>query len=658
MCSVGIEDPTGMIGIQYDFNSALAGAFNPNQGVFNPFLGGFDPFGLGGGFGGLGGGFGGLGGFGGTTGNTGGTATPGTGNVGDPITPGTAVTFERSALGFLTVGFTPLTGCIPHTVCFDSAITPAASTCAGSDTVPSTFSFHWLFGDSSEGFTPRICHTWVRPGTYGVVMTITDEFGTTANINFDVRICDVPQVVIIADPQGGTVPLNVDAEARALSTSVQITSPVTWTLDRLGTNNQPGQFLSLGVWQGSPTSLRLDSPGLYRLSAIFQGTDALSGLPTAGIGTVFLFVAAPTDIIEDSIVITESQFVIDWVGKRDGFDADGLPPSNGSTAPGLGFPDNPENDTMSVRGYLSLRGAQMSDLANRVVRIVLNGVDTIFEGVLDASGKATLAANDQGRIGQFQIKLPSGQFWLSVRRSLYVQLGLSDATEQKLLPAHFSIGIDGLYPPPGSPGALITYGYRSKAFTAGPPALGSGVGVYRFGAFTGQGAIQAGFGRPGGQEVLLTGAFMVLDAKLKLEGNSVFADLKGKLARYGGDDLRPRDQSDVAVSLGNFTENLNFTATGGFRARGKPPAQSFTFKRPKMLGQTGIAALQWKNQAGDFRIKTYGLPNELVGLNPSLGIQTLTLGLVITPDGAQVYNGVSQFDVTKKSATEFVRKAR
>ena len=49
------------------------------------------------------------------------------------------------------------------------------------------------------------------------------------------------------------------------------------------------------------------------------------------------------------------------------------------------------------------------------------------------------------------------------------------------------------------------------------------------------------------------------------------------------------------------------------------------------------------------------MPNELVGLNSSLGTQALKAGLTITPDGAQVYEGTSTFQVTKTSPTDFVR---
>jgi hypothetical protein len=130
------------------------------------------------------------------------------------------------------------------------------------------------------------------------------------------------------------------------------------------------------------------------------------------------------------------------------------------------------------------------------------------------------------------------------------------------------------------------------------------------------------------------------------------------LARYGGDSLQPKDSSDVLVRLGTFSEPLNFTTTGGFKAKGRAPSQTFSFKRPKTLGKTGIASFQYRNRVGYFTLKTNGIPVELTGLNPALDRQILDLGLTITPDAAQQYTGNSRFEVTKTKINEFSRKAK
>jgi hypothetical protein len=663
LCTVGIESPGGGLGIQYDFNSAVGG-FNPNTQIFgqnafnNPFQnnnGGFQGGGLNTGFGQ------GVGVQQGT--NTGGTNN---GNTQQPITPGTSITFAKSSLGQLSVASTPRQGCLPLTVCFTTEVTVPVAQCASTQAVPHSFGFHWIFGDNAEGFTQNICHTWVQSGTYQVVAEVIDEFGNVSRLTFTVTVCDVPDVVIIASPQGGIAPLTVELSAQGFLpqantspiTSIQLTGP-NWQVDKLGGFNEPGQFVTIGTTSGSPVTARLDLPGLYRVTATFTGQD--QGLNTSGVGVVFIYVGSPNDLVDDSLIITSSKFVIDWVGKRDGADPDGLPPNNGSATPGLGFPDNPEGDTMIVRGMMNLPGLSPSLLLGRRTRVILNGIDAIFDGTLDAAGNATFKDPLTGRAGTFHVDLPGGTFVLSVKRGLFVQLGLADATERRLLPAFFRFEIEGLYPPPGSPGALITYDYRSTAFNAGPPASGQAIGIYQFGQFTKDAPIVSStdFGaRPGGQEVLLTGAFFVTKATYKLNGNQVAADIKGKLARFGGDDLRPSENSDVVIGIGNYSETFNFSTTPGFKVSGKAPAHRFSFKRNKRLTKTGIAQFMWANKAGDFRIKTYALPNELVGINPALGVQIIKTSFAVTPDNNNIFNGLATYELLKKSPTQFIRPTK
>jgi hypothetical protein len=675
LASVGIEDQTGLLGIQYEFNSALGGAIlanNNNQNVnLNPFI---NPFANGGnnglGFGnGLGGGFG-------NNVNPNPNQNVNTpvnnGLNSQPITPGTALVFSRSVLGFLQVATTPRNGCVPFTVCFLSNILIPVSTCTGitntnqnSSAASKAFGFQWTFGDNSEAFTPTVCHTWVTAGTYQASLKITDEFGTSSTLPFIVRICDVPDVVISLSPQGGLAPLIVDLDATASSPTVIIQGAPVWQVDRLGAQNQPGIYSTLGTTTGTPVQAHFDTPGIYRVTVSFSGTDTSSGLPTTGVGTAFVFVASATDVIEDSLIITESKFTIDWVGKRDGEDPDGLstsPGGAGNSTPGQGMPDNPENDTLFVRGYISLPGVTTSDLLGRRVTLSLNGTENIFEGVLDASGNAKMNDILLNRFGSFSVRLPSGAFSCNVHRSLYTLLGVADATEARLLPAQFGVTIDGIFPtPPATGTALITYDYRSHGFNFGPPAMGAGNGSYKFGGHTKDGFVSGPpdqSGRPGGMTQLISGAFLVTSAKIKLEGNNVYADLKGLLSRYGGDALRPADNSDVVISIGSYSEVLNFTSTTGFKTTGKYPSQRFTFKRPKSLGKTGIAQFNWQDRAGTFALKTNAIPNELVGINPAIGVQTLVLNLQITPESSQVYNGQSRFEITKKSATQYLRNLK
>jgi|GEM_PF-2504506 len=688
LASVGLEGPGGARGIQYDFNSALGGGggaqvFDPNNPNANPFFG--NPF-FGGGFGGAGDGFGG-GGFGGGGFGAGGAFGGGGANNGNglstvqqqfnPISPGTSLVFSVSALGFLNVTPQSSQGCIPHQVCFQSNVTVPPSSCATGQNTPSEFSFHWVFDAARgfEGFTPNICFTYIIPGSYSVLLEVTDNVGTVSRFIFPVNVCDLPEVVVFATPQGGTVPVTIDLEARAkgqqfvagAAPTVLFTS-TTWIVDLLLPSGEPGRTdpAAQQVLSGTQVQTVLDRPGIYRATAQFAGIDTATGLAVNGIGTIYLFAAPPQDIVEDSFVITESKFSIDWAGKHDGPDPDGLPPSEGSTALEAGFPDNPDNDKMVVKGFISLPMVKLSNLLGLRVRVVLNGVDTIFDSVFDANGLARQIDLPTGRTGELKVDLPSGRFSLKVKRSLYTSLGLGDTTERRPVPAHFNIQIENLFPvSPLATGALITYDYSSQAQNFGPPAVnGSARGKYKFGKFITTGVLS---GVPSQFKEhmitsLVTGAFLVTDASFTVEGDNVTAKLKGKIARLGGDDLRPRDTSDVIIGIGGFVEVLNVTGTGGFKSSGKAPSQKLSFKRPSSLGKTGIKSIKWKNRAGDFQITTYTLPNDAsqpnsVGLNKTLATQVLPLGLIITPENAQQFNGLSRFELNRKSPTKFVKNA-
>ena len=602
-----------------------------------------------------------------TTQNTNGT-TPGQSNGPQTITPGTALEFEKSTLSTVAANNTgPLTGCIPWTICWTSSTaTPVIACLGGQATIPPSFDFNWDFGDSASGHTQNICHIYTTPGNYTVVLKVTDQTGASLTKNFAVKICDVPDVVVTATPQGGTVPLVVELEAHSFGPNITLAAPG-WTIMKMDPGNDPAAAPAvLTKLNGSPITYRFDAPGIYEITAIISGKDNTTGLATSSVGTVYVFVVSPTQTISNNLLITTSKFTIDWIGKYPRTTTTySIPVVN------AGQPSNPEDDTLSASGYLILpTGVQLSDLTGRHVRVILNNVYTILDAPFDANGDAVMTPLANGDTGEFGISLPSGSFSFKVRRSLYTQLGVSDGTKQMLVPAFLRIEIDNLYPPLAvagqfpPPGALITYAYRARGYNAGPPPVGLGVGSYNFGNFTGKqaaAAAPADFGSPGGQEVLLSGVFMVTAAKLNVQGNTVAADLRGYLAPYGGDQLRPRDDSDVVVSLGGplvttpWSEALNFNTTIGFKVSGRPPAQHFTFKRSKAMGKTGVAALQWVNQAGSFRIQTNPLPIEQVGLNPALGTQTLTAGLTITPDGAEVFTGTSTFEVVKQSPTLFVK---
>ena len=592
-----------------------------------------------------------------------GVVDPTTGQVtpNPPITPGTSLTFSLSTLSSLAVTPASAIGCIPKDVCFNATVTPPISTCATTTTVP-TVGFHWVFGDGSEAFTSSVCHTFTKAGTYAVTLTVTDQLGirTVAPV-IPVLACDVPHIVVDVEPQGGVAPLEINMSAViGFSSTLTLVGPPIWYVDLLNVNGPLGNTIRAATISGNPVSVRLDTPGVYKVTVIQNGVDSLSGQPTSQAGYAFVYVANPNAVITDPLIITTSQFTIDWVSKQPRQDTDG------------GFPvlppDNPNHDFMNVNGILPLPGVVSSQLLGKEITVTLNGTQTIFDGVLDASGHAMFgtAALPPGPSGEFQIELPSGNFSMAVQGDLYKSLGLFNGTEKRLIAAEFTIAIQDIYPRPGDPGnAFITYDYHSNGYTVGPPPTGSAEGVFDFGdhtkdkvlaGFTGIKQIKSGQRRPGGRTLLISGAFVVKNARFSLQGNTVFASLTGMLGRYGGDSLRPTVDSDVVVSLGGYSDILNFTTTPTFKATGKSPKQKFSFKRASSLGATGVASLNWANQPGTFGVTTFAIPNDGplgVGINPALGVQTLSFGLVITPESGEVFRALAHFDIVKTSPTTF-----
>jgi len=634
-------------------------------------------------------------------------------NPNDIIPLGTSLTFQRSRLANLVVVPVGATqGCIPFTVCFNATVTsPPRAACVESQPLPPTLGYVWTFDDNTFNFTGpdapvtpgasasgQICHTYttqditqqqgasvsqIRKGQFNVTVAITDEFGATATVGpFLIQVCDPPDIIIGGTPQGGLVPLDVNFFANAIGTPETTynlgTIPPVWTIEQLNQTDlaQAGTIVATisdgnAVADGkSRISYRFNNSGIYRVSVLYQGQDTLANLPAPGTGVIYIFVASQTDLVPDAMIITESSLRFNWVDKQDGPDPDGLPPNVGSAVPGAGLPDRPFTDTLTMKGFLNMPGVTLSSLAGKPVRVHLNGVNIVFNGILNADGTAIDGDASTGKTGTFQLSLPSGAFSLVMRDDLALRYGVAQTDSGKrLFPVAYRIDIPAVFPPAGFDNAIITYDYQAVPFQVGPPSKGLALGAYKFGAFTNDKAVTLGNtdgivntapekGKPGGQTLLVSGAFIVTDAKLKVKGNMVYADLGGYLSRFGGDDLQPKDDSDVRVGIGNFNEALNFTTTGGFKAKGKAPSQLFTFKRPKQLGKTGLASVQWKNRAGLFRIKTNGIPNEQIGLNTAAASQVLILQLQITPEASQEYLGNSRFEVFKQSATSFVRNKK
>lgn len=77
------------------------------------------------------------------------------------------------------------------------------------------FTFFWLFGDGMDSPEEAPTHTFSLPGTYGVLVLVTDVDGDQAVAQVDVSVAadDLPVVEIGAGPEAGIAPLEVRFQA-------------------------------------------------------------------------------------------------------------------------------------------------------------------------------------------------------------------------------------------------------------------------------------------------------------------------------------------------------------------------------------------------------------------------------------------------------------
>jgi hypothetical protein len=189
-------------------------------------------------------------------------------------------------------------------------------------------------------------------------------------------------------------------------------------------------------------------------------------LNTSGVGTIFVYVSDSSMPLQDQVIITSSDFNVDLTGKLD------------LTGPKDNLPGNPNNDVISVNGVFNLPNVDLSSLSGRQVRCVLNGVDPIFTGTLDANGHATQGDASTGRTGNFSVSLPSGNFHVDAKGNFMSSLGLPDLsfmqnnanlnfknqnkTNARQMACTFEFFIDGLFPTAPLPPPMIEYVVSSR----------------------------------------------------------------------------------------------------------------------------------------------------------------------------------------------------
>ena len=213
----------------------------------------------------------------------------------------------------------------------------------------------------------------------------------------------------------------------------------------------------------------------------------------------------------------------------------------------------------------------------------MNAYNPIFDGFFDANGNAVQGDATTGKTGTFKGFLAVGQIHLHGQGRFRGFPGIGFAESEKtLITANYGIQIGNLF---NNTGTLIAYGYNSKV---GKTA----VGTYKFGAFASKTVPSSGgpipgapaaTGLPGGQELLISGGFIVTAANFKLLGDTVNAtsqrtDVPERAAMV----FVQRQRQMLSMQIGNYHGNFKLhDNTKRLRQRGKPPAQKFSFKSGK-----------------------------------------------------------------------------
>lgn len=133
--------------------------------------------------------------------------------------------------------------------------------------------FTWSFGDGTSDIGPLRSHTYTRPGTYTVTLTVTDEMLATNTVTRD--------IIITPMPKPDLTPSGVTLGASTFLPGAPVT--VNWKITNSGNANAAA----------SSTELRL-----------LASSDATAGLPANTL------VRVPTNALASGTFLTQSQFVV------------------------------------------------------------------------------------------------------------------------------------------------------------------------------------------------------------------------------------------------------------------------------------------------------------------------------------------------------------
>ena len=97
---------------------------------------------------------------------------------------------------------TPNTGSAPLDVSFNAS--------ASSDSDGTITAYNWVFNDGATGSGQTTSHTFAKPGTYTIQLTVVDDDGATDSITHDLEVVNKPPVAGFSiNPETGIIPVKL-----------------------------------------------------------------------------------------------------------------------------------------------------------------------------------------------------------------------------------------------------------------------------------------------------------------------------------------------------------------------------------------------------------------------------------------------------------------
>lgn len=196
-----------------------------------------------------------------------------TDNVDTPVTV-TAVNQPPSA----SFAANPISGSAPLSVQFTGACTDTDGTCV---------SYNWSFGDGNVSAIKNPTHAFTSPGTYPVVLTVTDDKGSTDTESRTITVAAAanhpPTVNITTNTSNGTAPLTVNFTGNCTDTDGSCTS-YTWNFgDGTPTINQanPSHTFSNAGTYNITLTVADDDGATAQAAYTITATTAVNQAPVA-----------------------------------------------------------------------------------------------------------------------------------------------------------------------------------------------------------------------------------------------------------------------------------------------------------------------------------------------------------------------------------------